>query len=346
MRTFLKDPKNLRYRLSVVVPGVAFLTSILTAATMTNLKMGPKEYFIWLALLALFSALASLAIVFAMTSPLKDLITKAEDFIHLERAGSDRGLMIEVYQLIEKLIDLAKSKDKGNKQEGSEIIEDIERLDYLLPLGYMSLMVAHEVRNPLNTITGMGELLKSRVEEPQLQKYVQVSLDAAKKIDVFTKELLDFTDNEVSKEDFDMNAVIEEALNGLRFEFKDVVCEFEKGALPRFSGDKHKIYQAIQNILKNAFEYERDGGYVKVVSAFDRLARITISNKSSRIDLAIAETVFKPFFSKKKGGRGIGLFISMRNVRIHGGDIKVASDESGTTFTIMLPIERSLASEG
>lgn len=346
MRTFFKDPKNLRYRLSVVVPGVAFLTSILTAVTMTSLKMGPREYVLWLFVLALFSALSSLAIVFAMASPLKDLLTKAEDFVHLEKAGSDRGLMIEVYELIEKLIDLAKSKDGGAKKEEAKIIEGIERLDYLLPLGYMSLMVAHEVRNPLNTITGMTELLKSKIEEPQLQKYLQMSLDAAKKIDVFTKELLDFTDEEVSQEDFDVNEVIEEAVKGLRFEFKDVVCEFERGELPLFSGDRHKIYQAIQNILKNAFEYERDGGYVKVVSAFDGAVRLTVHNTRSRIDPEIAETIFKPFFSKKKGGKGIGLFISMRNVRIHGGDIRAASDDNGTTFTITLPVERSMVSKG
>ena len=346
MRTFFRDPKNLRYRLSVVVPGVAFLTSILTAVTMTSLRMGPKEYFLWLVMLALFSALSSLAIVFAMTSPLKELITKAEDLVHLEKAGSDRGLMIEVYQLIEKLIDLAKTKNGVTRKEEANIMQGIERLDYLLPLGYMSLMVAHEVRNPLNTITGMTELLKSKIEEPQLQKYLQMSLDAAKKIDVFTKELLDFTDEEVSREDFDINEVIEEALKGLQFEFDDVVCEFEKGPLPLFSGDRHKIYQAVQNILKNAFEYERDGGHVKITSASDQHIRIIINNKRSRIDPEIAETIFKPFFSKKKGGRGIGLFISMRNARIHGGDISATSDENGTTFTITLPIEKPTASEG
>ena len=67
MKTFFKDPKNLRYRLSTVIPGVAFLTSILTAVTMTSLKMTHNEYYIWLIVLALFSALCSLAIIFAMT---------------------------------------------------------------------------------------------------------------------------------------------------------------------------------------------------------------------------------------------------------------------------------------
>jgi len=345
MKTFFKDPKNLRYRLSTVIPGVAFLTSILTATTMTNLKMAYNQYFIWLIALAVFSALCSLALIYAMTSPLKELLIKAEDIVHFEKVKSDRGLMIEVYQLIEKLIELAKSKERGGKKEQAQFIEDIERLDYLLPLGYMSLMVAHEVRNPLNTITGMNELLKNKLEDPHLQKYVHVSLEAAKKIDVFTKDLLDFTDNVVHAENFDINGVIDESFNALRFEFKEVICDFEKGELPLFVGDRNKIYQAIHNIIKNAFDYERDAGYVKVTTAFDQSFIITVYNKNSRIEPEIADTIFKPFFSKKKGGKGIGLFISMRNVKIHGGDIKVMSGDNGTTFTITLPIQNRMGKE-
>ena len=339
MKTFFKDPKNLRYRLSSLIPGVAFLTSILTAATMTNLKMAHNQYFIWLIALAVFSALCSLALVYAMTSPLKDLLIKAEDIVHFEKVKSDRGLMIEVYQLIEKLIELAKSKENGGRKEQAQFIEDIERLDYLLPLGYMSLMVAHEVRNPLNTITGMNELLKNRLEDPQLLKYVQVSLDAAKKIDIFTKDLLDFTDDVVHTEGFDINEVIDESYRALRYEFKDVTCELQKGELPRFVGDRNKIYQAIHNILKNAFDFERDGGYVKVKSTCDQSFVISIYNKNSQIAPEIIDTIFKPFFSKKKGGKGIGLFISMRNVKIHGGNITVTSGDEGTTFIITLPIQ-------
>lgn len=346
MKTFFKDTKNLRYRLSTVIPGVAFLTSILTAVTMTSLKMTHSEYYMWLIALAVFSAACSLALVFAMTSPLKELLTKAEDVVHFEKVRSDRGLMIEVYQLIEKLIELAKSKEKEGKKERNQFIEDIERLDYLLPLGYMSLMVAHEVRNPLNTITGMNELLKNKLSDPQLQKYVQVSLDAAKKIDVFTKDLLDFTDDVVHSENFNVNEVIEESYSALCYDFKEVTCEFEKGELPLFTGDRNKFYQAIHNILKNAFDYERDGGSVKVTSVLDQSTIIiSIYNKSSRIEPEIAETIFKPFFSKRKGGKGIGLFISMRNIKIHGGDIKATSGDEGTTFTITLPIQNRVRTE-
>ncbi len=82
-------------------------------------------------------------------SPLKELLTKAEDIVHFEKVKSDRGLMIEVYQLIEKLIELAKSKEKGGNSEQAQFIEDIERLDYLLPLGCAFPAVAHEVRTLL-----------------------------------------------------------------------------------------------------------------------------------------------------------------------------------------------------
>jgi hypothetical protein len=58
------------------------------------------------------------------------------------------------------------------------------------------------------------------------------------------------------------------------------------------------------------------------------------------------QSLFKPFFTKKKGGKGFGLFISMRNIKLHGGDIKVESGDNGTTFTIELPLEEPSKSVG
>jgi hypothetical protein len=131
----------------------------------------------------------------------------------------------------------------------------------------------------------------------------------------------------------------------LCYDFKDVTCDLQKGKLPLFTGDRNKIYQAIHNILKNAFDYERDGGYVRVTSVVDQSIIISIYNRSSKIEQEITETIFKPFFSKRKGGKGIGLFISMRNVKIHGGDIKVTSGDEGTIFTITLPIKSVMGTE-
>jgi signal transduction histidine kinase len=120
-----------------------------------------------------------------------------------------------------------------------------------------------------------------------------------------------------------------------------VKCIFNKTDYINFTGDKSKIYQSVHNILKNAFEYEKDGGSINVdVKLADNLY-IIIYNKHSKINKEDMDSIFKPFFSKKKGGRGLGLFISMKNIKLHKGNISIESGEEGTTFTIALPMEKS-----
>lgn len=339
MKGFFKDPGNLRYSLNTIVPLVAFLTSLFSITIGLNVIASARSNAVWFWIfgVCLFSALCGLAVVRAMTQPLNDLVKKAEQFVRLEEFRKERGQMMEVYKLIERLMDHVQTRaDEG---ERTTLMESMEKLDYIIPLGYMSLMVAHEVRNPLNTITGMSELLQQRVTDDSQRRYIAAMLEASKKIDVFTRELLDFTDNELTTEEFNIYEVIHDAIGAITEEYKDVRIDYpRKGSLVCFA-DRTKLYQVVHNILKNAAAYEKGGGTVKIDVKHDN-ARISILvfNKNSRIQKSEYESVFKPFYTRKKGGKGLGLFIGMRNMKLHGGDIKVDSSESGTTFTIELPV--------
>jgi len=358
VKTFFKDPKNLRYSLNTIIPVLVFLSSILVAVTTERFRADSEGY-IWIISVSLFVSICSLFVILGITQPLKELLARAEQVVRFKGKKSEKGQMIEVYQLIEGLIELVKSDKTGKSQSTATSIENIERLDYLLPLGYMSLMVAHEVRNPLSTITGISELLKQKESNQENIVYINAILDAAHKIDVFTKELLDFTENEVHKNTIDINEIVEEAIKAVSANFKEVTFEFKKGEPIMFEGDSDKLSQAILNIIKNAFEHEKaitsksqtiipkpsqiatekDKQTASVIVKTDYGDPITISvfNRNSSIDEKDFESIFKPFFSKKKGGRGLGLFIAMRNVRIHGGDIKIESGEDGTRFVVQMP---------
>jgi signal transduction histidine kinase len=336
---YFKNPENLRYSLTTLVPIMVFLTSLLSAAMALNTSQHPRTYTIVItAGIALFSALCTFVVVLAITQPLKHLVRQAEQFLRFEKSRKEGGQMLEVYQLIERLMDIVKKNRSNAGEEDRGILEGMERLDYIIPLGYMSLMVAHEVRNPLNTITGMSELLMERSGDETQKRYLRSILDAAQKIDRFTGELFAFTDEELVVEEFDISDGIEEALAGLKTDFTEVQCEYgDRRPIP-YQGDSMKIQQAIYNILKNAFEFERNGGFVRVEAiSSDDLITITIHNQSSRIDEADRPSLFRPFFSKKKGGRGLGLFISMRNISLHKGSIKVESGDTGTMFIVNLP---------
>jgi signal transduction histidine kinase len=341
LKGFFRDPGNLRYSLNTIVPLVAFLTSLFSIAIGLNVIASARSNVVWFWIfgVCLFSALCGLIVVRAMTQPINDLVKKAEQFVRLEEFRKERGQMMEVYKLIERLMDHIQTRaDEG---ERTTLIESMEKLDYIIPLGYMSLMVAHEVRNPLNTITGMSELLQQRVTDESQKRYIVAMLEASKKIDVFTRELLDFTDNELALERFNVYEVIHDSVNAIKEDYRDVQIDYPKKGNLVCLADRTKLYQVVHNILKNAAGYEKGGGTVKIdVERNEDTISITIFNKGSRIQKSEYESIFKPFYTRKKGGKGLGLFIGMRNMKLHGGDIKVDSGEQGTTFTIELPAKK------
>jgi signal transduction histidine kinase len=341
LKGFFKDPGNLRYSLNTLIPLVSFLTSLFAVTIALNVIAPAKGdiRWAWIFGVCLFSAGCTLVIVRAVMQPINDLVKKAESFVRLEEFRKERGQMLEVYKLIERLMEHVQTRADEGERRG--LIESMEKLDYIIPLGYMSLMVAHEVRNPLNTITGMSELLKQRITDESQKKYIEAMLDASKKIDVFTRELLDFTDNEVSGEEINLYEVIQDAVEAIAGAHEDVRIDLKKGKLICFA-DRVKLYQVIYNILKNAAGYEKDGGTVKIeVRQDEKNISIVISNKNSRIQPQDFDSIFKPFFTRKKDGKGLGLFIGMRNMKLHGGDIKVDSSDAGTSFTIELPVYKA-----
>jgi len=339
LKGFFKDPGNLKYSLNTIVPLVVFLTSLLSVVIGANVLTSARTHqaWLWVVIVCLFSSLCAFIVVRAMIQPISDLVKQAEKFVKFEELRKERGQMIEVYNLIEHLMEYVKAR--GDTGEEGTLMKDMEKLDYIIPLGYMSLMVAHEVRNPLNTITGMSELLRQRSMDESQKAYLNALLDAAKKIDKFTHDLLDFTDNELVREEFDINDVIEEVMSGLALELEGIECRFERKDPIMCFADKTKISQVVANILRNAAEHEKVGGFILISSEkTDSSFLISIHNRHSVIAQEDHGSMFKPFFSRKKGGRGLGLFISMRNMRLHGGTIELKSGDEGTTFTIALPV--------
>lgn len=339
LKGFFKDPGNLRYSLNTLIPVVAFLTSLFAVTIALNViasTSGNIKWY-WIFGVCLFSALCTLVIVRAIMQPINDLVKKAESFVRLEEFRKERGQMLEVYKLIERLMEHVQTRADESERRG--LMESMEKLDYIIPLGYMSLMVAHEVRNPLTTITGMSELLKQKITDEAQQKYISAMLDASKKIDIFTRELLDFTDNEFSGEQINLYEIIQDAADAIVAIYGDVRMEYVKKGMLTCYADRVKLYQVVYNILKNAAGYEKDGGTVKIeVRQDENNISIVISNKNSRILPEDYQSIFKPFFTRKKEGKGLGLFIGMRNMKLHGGDIKVDSSNAGTSFTIELPV--------
>src|SRR5205814_5240405 len=112
--------------------------------------------------------------------------------------------------------------------------------------------------------------------------------------------------------------------------------------LPKTIVSHGKIIQALLNIIINAYQATPPGGRVmastRLVAGDTLPLRILIFNTGSSITPADMLKIFKPFYTTKDSGTGLGLPIAYQIVTHHGGDIQVQSEDEGVTFTVKLPI--------
>jgi len=136
LKNIFNDPKNLRYNLNTIIPVLVFLTCILSALITCRSRDFISHDLFWIFGVSLFSAFCAFLVVFAITRPVNDLARKVEKIVKFEKAGREKGEMVEIYKLIVRLTELLELKHDKNDNLEKNIIEDIERLEYIVPLGY------------------------------------------------------------------------------------------------------------------------------------------------------------------------------------------------------------------
>lgn len=209
--------------------------------------------------------------------------------------------------------------------------------------------VAHEIGNPLNSLTIHLQLLEREVrqlEEEQRHNLGEL-LDVARKevarLDQIINQFLRAVRPATPKfERAGVREVLDETLNFLKHEIKnrDVLVEVEcPDDLPMTQIDRAQIKQAFFNIIRNAIQAMPGGGMLKIViGSSDRFIAISFKDTGSGIDPQDLGEIFEPYHTSKETGSGLGLMIVQRIVRDHGGEIEIDSAPgSGTTFTMYLP---------
>ena len=117
------------------------------------------------------------------------------------------------------------------------------------------------------------------------------------------------------------------------------------GAIPPVAIDKDQMEQVFFNLVKNAMEAIRDGGAIDIdISSDDNDVIVRLADDGLGMEPEQVAHLFEPYRTTKSHGTGLGLMITARIVRDHGGDIAVESRPGeGTTFTIRLPrLERRI----
>lgn len=236
--------------------------------------------------------------------------------------------------------------------------EQISHLDKLAALGRLSSSIAHEIRNPLTGIAaGIQYLQRAGQVADSQQENIEFILDEVKRIDRLIGDLMsvvrvsDLIYAETTLEELIRNGISSMSELAKR-KAVAVATEFPGEERP-IVVDADRITQVIINLLKNAIEASPTDSGVTVSLSFAPDARdvlfdavgdfaiIRVRDNGLGLTEEDKQRVFEPFFSKKTGGTGLGLYVTHSIIERHGGYIYVDSEYGvGTTFSVYLPVKQ------
>jgi len=209
--------------------------------------------------------------------------------------------------------------------------------------------VAHEIGNPLNSLTIHLQLLERRLrklpedQQDELLHPLEIARDEIKRLDtIVTQFLRAIRPAPLQRAPHDINSIVRDAAKFLEAELKsrNILLEVDLApALPVLDIDQDQLKQAFFNIIKNASEAMKQGGLLKIRTGADaNWVNIAFADTGGGMTEETMARVFEPYFTTKIGGSGLGLMITQRIVRAHGGEMVIASDPGqGLKLTIRLP---------
>ncbi|MBA7594787.1 Adaptive-response sensory-kinase SasA [subsurface metagenome] len=229
--------------------------------------------------------------------------------------------------------------------------KDLEERERLKTISDLASGVAHEIRNPLNALRlSIGKL--KRDEKRDTNKLLQIITEELGRIETTVEDFLSFTRPfKVRLSEINLNHILDEIISLMEEKAftKGIVVKKEFEVVPVINGDETALRRVFMNIIGNSVDATNDGGEIIVKTSYNT-NHVEISVKDTGIGISKEDItrIFDPYFSKKKGGTGLGMSIAKRIVEGHKGKISITSEVGKETkVTIILPLteERSQESD-
>ncbi|MFH1459119.1 MAG: ATP-binding protein [Candidatus Omnitrophota bacterium] len=226
----------------------------------------------------------------------------------------------------------------------------LQREDKLLAIGKLAANTAHEIRNPLASISGCVEALKENLDlSGNNKKLFELIIKETNRLNDIINGLLEYVKpRQLQIARVSLSELIEEVIflvkNNKFFNANIILKNESNDQNLKINCDPQQIKQVLFNLLINAVEaIEKSGKIIikhKYLEAIDQV-QIEISDNGQGIGPQQLENLFEPFSSGRDKGVGLGLAIVLSIVKEHGGDIKVSSKLGrGTIFHVFLPVRK------
>jgi two-component system, NtrC family, sensor histidine kinase PilS len=239
-----------------------------------------------------------------------------------------------------------------DQTEEAELEEEVAKQQRLAALGRLSAGIAHEIRNPLASISGSLELLKRGIGKDlkgdDLVLFDIVSHEIKRVNDLISELLLYTRDKPLNLIKIDLVAFLLESVTLVKKDprSKDIDIQLNLPKLAQIEVDPDGIRQIFLNLIFNAMEMKETTQVS--ISLKDKSSRwiISIEDNGPGIPEHECEKIFEPFFTTKERGTGLGLAIADKIVRRHGGNLSVTCPNSGgSIFSISLSQHRISSGE-
>jgi two-component system sensor histidine kinase HydH len=223
-----------------------------------------------------------------------------------------------------------------------EALEIARRKQALADVGELAAGLAHEVRNPVAAIRGAAQAMGPAATEDQRREMLEVIEEETERLGRVVGDFLGYARPGLAdRKAVDLAETIRRAGQSLELAGKkmDIRCN-EAGPVDPALGDPDQLRRVFENLIRNAWEATGDGGRLRVDLSNVKNGRVAarLEDDGPGIQATDVPHLFKPFYTAKSGGTGLGLALVHRIVEAHQGEISVEGRPGiGAAFTVILP---------
>jgi signal transduction histidine kinase len=270
-------------------------------------------------------------------------IVEGDSTVQVTASGADElaAIAVGVNRITSELL---KAREAVQRYESAET----SQLEKMASIGEVAATVAHEIKNPLAGISGALQVMAEDIPEGSPRKEIcNEILSEIDRLDRCVKELIIFArPQEINPVSADLNSIVARAVAGVKMAAAALGIGMTElpGTLPETCVDPDQMQKVLTGVLLYQMQRMSDGGTITVSTMYDHEKgeiRIISADTARALTDENIRNIFKPSFSTKHTGSGLGLAVSRNIVESHCGRIRVESEPGiGNFFHIIIPGKR------